>query len=127
MPYMNLRPFRVNAGAVHSYIWGPATTSYITDLEAGSSVLAVSTAGRARPVTVGRVKIEVRPLLLVRAEVEGAHLNVFLQDDWHVRVFDASLRPRNSSEIRVGDRLLAHLSQPGRHVGLPVDETIEER
>ena len=127
MPYMNLRPFRVNAGAVHSYVWGPGMTHYVTDLEAGTSVLRVSTSGVARPVTVGRVKIEVRPLLHVRAVAGDQPLNLFLQDDWHVRVFDAAGKARNSSDLRKGDRLLAHLSSPARHVGLPVDETIEER
>jgi 3-dehydroquinate synthase II/3-amino-4-hydroxybenzoic acid synthase len=127
MPYMNLRPFRVNAGAIHSYVWGPGMTHYVTDLGAGANVLRVSTAGVARAVTVGRVKIEVRPLLLVSAVAEGQALNVFLQDDWHVRVFDARGMPCNSSDLRQGDRLLAHLSSPARHVGMPVDETIEER
>ncbi len=127
MPYMNLRPFRVNAGAVHSYVWGPGVTHYMTDLEAGVSVLRVATSGIASAVTVGRVKIEVRPLLHVRAVADGHPVNVFLQDDWHVRVFDAAGRPRNSSDVRKGDRLLAHVSSQARHVGMPVDETIEER
>jgi 3-dehydroquinate synthase II/3-amino-4-hydroxybenzoic acid synthase len=127
LPYMNLRPFRVNAGAVHSYVWTPGgRTAYITDLAVGESVLAVDTAGRARPTLVGRVKTEVRPLRLIVVEAGGTKLNVLLQDDWHVRVFDADGGVRNVSTIARGDRLLAYVDDPGRHVGIKVDETIEE-
>ncbi|HHU32879.1 MAG TPA: 3-dehydroquinate synthase, partial [Clostridia bacterium] len=49
LPYMNLRPFRVNAGAVHSYIWMPNDKAeYLTDLKVGSKVLCVNTEGKAR-------------------------------------------------------------------------------
>lgn len=127
LPYMNLRPFRVNAGAVHSYIWGPGgTAEYLSDLAAGSRVLCVDTAGRTRALTVGRVKVEARPLLLIRGEAEGQRLNVIVQDDWHIRLMGADGQPKNATEIRPGDELLCHLCRPGRHVGIPVTETILE-
>jgi 3-amino-4-hydroxybenzoic acid synthase len=127
LPYMNLRPFRVNAGAVHSYVWADGVTEYITDLQAGSTVMAVSASGIARPVIVGRIKTERRPLRLIEAEYEGAKINLFLQDDWHVRIFDAERRVRNCTDIKPGDKVLAHVCAPGRHVGIKVSETIEER
>ena len=125
LPYMNLRPFRVNAGGVHSYVWGPGgRTSYITDLGAGEQVWAVNSAGRARPAVVGRIKIEIRPMRLI--ELDGG-INVFLQDDWHVRVLDGDGAPTNCSSIRPGYRLLGMRDAPGRHVGISVHETIVER
>ena len=129
LPYMNLRPFRVNAGAVHSYVWGESVAEYLTDLGPGSTVLAVNTEGRARPVVVGRVKTEVRPLRLIQMEVEGheAAINVFLQDDWHVRVFNAEGQPCNLTEVKEGDEMMVHTAIPGRHVGIPVSESIVER
>lgn len=127
LPYMNLRPFRVNAGAVHSYVWTPGgRTAYITDLAAGERVLAVTTTGRARPVIVGRVKIEMRPLRLIACQVGDALLNVVVQDDWHVRLFDAEGEVRNITTITPGDRLLALPATPGRHVGIAVSESIVE-
>lgn len=127
LPYMNLRPFRVNAGGIHMYAWGPeGRTPYLSDLGAGERVLAVNTAGRARPVVVGRIKAEVRPLRLIECRAGETTINVFLQDDWHVRVFDSAGTVRNSTDIRVGDRLLCTLDRPGRHVGIPVTETIAE-
>lgn len=128
LPYMNLRPFRVNAGALHLYVWGPNDRAvYLSDLRAGSEVLAVNAEGRTRPVTVGRVKIERRPLLLIEAEIDGREVNTFIQDDWHVRMMGADGEIRPSAEIRVGDRLLGYLDRPGRHVGIRIDETIDER
>jgi 3-dehydroquinate synthase II/3-amino-4-hydroxybenzoic acid synthase len=127
LPYMNLRPFRVNAGAVHSYVWAPRNrTQYITDLRAGESVLAVATDGRARAVLVGRVKIEMRPLRLIECRLGDQLINTIVQDDWHVRLFDAAGAVRNCTSIRPGDRMLALPAVPGRHVGIAVSEQIEE-
>jgi 3-amino-4-hydroxybenzoic acid synthase len=127
LPYMKLRPFRVNAGGIHMYAWAPnGRTPYLSELGAGETVLAVNTSGQARPVVVGRIKAEVRPLRLIECRVAERALNVFLQDDWHVRVFDGSGAVRNSTDIHVGDSLLCTLDRPGRHVGIPVTETIAE-
>jgi 3-dehydroquinate synthase II/3-amino-4-hydroxybenzoic acid synthase len=69
LPYMELRPFRVNAGAIHSYVWGPDNMSpYLSELKAGSKLLCVDTGGNAREVAVGRAKIETRPLLMICAQ-----------------------------------------------------------
>jgi 3-amino-4-hydroxybenzoic acid synthase len=127
LPYMNLRTFRVNAGGVHLYVWGPDDrVGYLSDLRAGDKVVVVNSHGNARAVTIGRLKIETRPLLLIECEIEGVSINVFIQDDWHVRIFgsDGAIRP--SSEIKINDKLLGYLDQPGRHVGLRIDETIKE-
>ncbi|CFX77961.1 3-dehydroquinate synthase [Syntrophomonas zehnderi OL-4] len=128
LPYMNLRPFRVNAGAVHSYIWMPnETAEYLTDLKAGSRVLCVNTSGEIRELTVGRIKTEVRPLLLIKGEADGRELNVIVQDDWHIRLMGADGKPKNATKIKPGDELLAYLCEPGRHVGIKVGETILEK
>lgn len=128
LPYMNLRPFRVNAGAVHSYVWMPDNTAeYITDLAAGSRVLCVNTKGETRVLTVGRIKTEMRPLLLISGEAAGKEINVIVQDDWHIRLMGADGKPKNATALQPGDKLLAYVCEPGRHVGIKVDETIIER
>ena len=128
LPYMNLRPFRVNAGAIHSYVWMPNDSAeYLSDLAAGSRALCVDTAGKARELTVGRVKIEVRPLLLIKGTAAGKEINVIVQDDWHIRLMGADGQPKNASLIRPGDELLAYVCEPGRHVGIKVNETIIEK
>lgn len=70
LPHMNLREFRVNIGAVHSYIWGgDGRALYLSEMRAGSQVLCVDRRVRARTITVGRAKIERRPLLNIRCRI----------------------------------------------------------
>lgn len=128
LPYMELRPFRVNAGAVHSYVYNVENrTDYMTELRAGSPVMVVGTDGRTRRATVGRMKTEMRPLRLIEVEFAGGErVNVLMQDDWHVRIFSADAKPLNITELKAGDKVLGHVASPGRHVGIKVDEHIFE-
>jgi 3-dehydroquinate synthase class II len=72
--YVASRPFRVNAGAVHSYILQPdGTTRYLSELRAGDELLVVDArSGRTRTVILGRAKIERRPLLLIQCRSEDS-------------------------------------------------------
>lgn len=127
LPYMELRPFRVNAGAVHSYVWGPnSNTSYMTELKSGSMVLCVDTEGNTREVSVGRVKTEMRPLLKIEVEAQNIRVNTIVQDDWHIRIFGGNGEARNASTIKAGEELLAYICEGGRHVGIKIDEKLEE-
>jgi 3-dehydroquinate synthase II/3-amino-4-hydroxybenzoic acid synthase len=128
LPYMELRPFRVNAGAVHSYVYNQDNrTDYMTELRAGSPVMVVDASGAARRAAVGRMKTEVRPLRLIEIEfASGQRANIIMQDDWHVRIFSADAKPLNITELKPGDKVLGHIAKPGRHVGISVDEHIVE-
>ncbi|MEU4154997.1 3-dehydroquinate synthase II family protein [Actinoplanes sp. NPDC026670] len=129
LPYMPTRPFRVNAGAIMSYTMaGGGRTRYLSELGAGDTVLAVGADGRTRPVTVGRVKIETRPLLAIDATAPGGEpVSLIVQDDWHVRVLGPGGTVLNSTELRAGDEVLGHLPGRERHVGYPIDELCHER
>jgi 3-amino-4-hydroxybenzoic acid synthase len=134
LPYMPTRPFRVNAGAVMSYtLAGPERTRYLSELAAGDTVLAVGADGRTRRVTVGRVKIETRPLLSIEAVAPtGERANLIVQDDWHVRVLGPGPAPGqpavlNSTELKPGDEILGYLPGRDRHVGYPIDEQCFEQ
>lgn len=127
LPYMNLRPFRVNAGALHSYTWSiKNTTEYLADLKVGSTVLVVDTDGNTREICVGRIKIEERPMLLIEAEYKGVKINTIVQDDWHIRIFGKDGKVVNASNIVPGDELLGYICEGGRHVGIKINETIDE-
>lgn len=128
LPYMEKRPFRVNAGGVHSYVYlADGRTLYMSELGAGTQASVVDTSGSVRLAPIGRMKTEVRPLRLLEAEFEsGERINIFMQDDWHVRIFGSDAKPRNITELVPGDTVLAHLAVPGRHVGIPITESIEE-
>ncbi|MBA4357091.1 MAG: 3-dehydroquinate synthase II family protein, partial [Desulfovibrio sp.] len=98
-PYVAARPFRVNAGAVHAYAVLPGDrTCYLEELSAGREVLIVSADGQTSLATVGRVKIEVRPMLKITAKVlapDGAEVSgqVFLQNAETIRVTGADGTP----------------------------------
>jgi len=129
LPYMPTRPFRVNAGAIHSYtLSGEGRTNYLSELTAGSKVRAVDSKGATRLVTVGRVKIESRPLLAIDAVgPQGEQVNLIVQDDWHVRVLGPQGVVLNTTELRPGDRVLGYLPTAERHVGYPIDEFCLEK
>ncbi|MEU5610215.1 3-dehydroquinate synthase II family protein [Streptomyces sparsogenes] len=128
LPYMPTRPFRVNAGALHSYTLGPDNrTNYLSEVGSGSTLLAVGADGRTRRVVVGRAKLESRPLLEIRAHAEDGRLvGLTVQDDWHVRVLGPGGKVLNVTELRTGDELLGHLARDQRHVGLPIGEFCKE-
>ncbi|WP_232323908.1 3-dehydroquinate synthase II family protein [Catenuloplanes japonicus] len=129
LPYMPTRPFRVNAGAIMSYtLVSGERTAYLSELRAGDRVLAVGADGRTRSVTVGRIKIETRPLLAIDAVAPGGEtVNLIVQDDWHVRVLGPGGTVLNSTALRPGDEILGCLPDADRHVGYPIDETCVEQ
>jgi len=126
--YTRPRPFRVNAGALHSYTLLPdGTTRYLSELQPGERVLVVTPRGRARSVRVGRIKIERRPLHLIGARAEVGERTVFLQEAETVRLSNPSSQGIATTELKVGDRVLGVALPPGRHLGRAVEETVHEQ
>jgi 3-amino-4-hydroxybenzoic acid synthase len=124
LPYMPTRPFRVNAGAVSSYVLSSLErTNYLSELRQGDSVIGVRVNGDTRPLVVGRAKIETRPLLLIKARsADGDTASVILQNDWHVRVLGPASVVHNITELKVGSVILGYTAARSRHVGMAVDE-----
>ncbi len=126
--YVAARPFRVNAGAVHAYVYLPdGTTKYLSELRAGDEVLAVDAEGRARSVIVGRVKVERRPLLLVEAKADGRRPTTIVQNAETIRFVTPEGGARSVSQVKVGDEVLLRIEEGGRHFGMRIQETIAER
>jgi len=126
--YVEPRPFRVNAGAVHAYILVPGgKTRYLSELQAGDEVSIVDAEGNTRTSVVGRVKIERRPLLLVEAEFEGEKFRTLVQNAETINLVDKSGKPISVTELKPGDEVLVHVERGGRHFGIKVDETLIER
>ena len=129
--YVAARPFRVNAGAVHAYARLPHDrTCYLGEFRAGQEVLIVDADGSTSVATLGRVKIEVRPMLLVEAEAEtpegpkrGA---VFLQNAETIRLTAPDGTPLSVVSLKPGDTVLCRLDQAGRHFGMRIQEEIRE-
>ncbi len=128
-PYVAARPFRVNAGSLSMYTLGSLqNTRYLSELKAGDEVIVVNREGKTRKANVGRVKIEIRPLMLIEAQVEGKTIKTILQTLKTIRV----VTPKGSTsvtELKEGDEVMVHLSaKGGRHFGVSVtEETVIER
>ena len=121
------RPFRVNAGAAHSYVlMADGATRYLSELEAGDAVLAAEPGGAARAVRVGRIKIERRPLVVVTGDDRGTARTIFLQEAETVRLSTAEGR-RATTELAPGGSAHGARLPAARHLGRAVEETIEER
>ena len=125
--YVDSRPFRVNAGPVHSYILVPGDkTRYLSDLKAGDEVLVVNTIGSARTSVIGRVKIEKRPLILIEVVAEDMTFNIILQNAETIRLISDSV-PKSIIDLHEGDSVLLWVDISGRHFGMKVDERIIEK
>lgn len=129
--YVAARPFRVNAGAVHAYARLPHDkTCYLGELTAGQEVLIVGADGQTTVATLGRVKIEVRPMLLIEAEVRGPQGTqrgaVFLQNAETIRLTAPDGTPRSVVTLRPGDTVLCRTDEAGRHFGMRIQEEIRE-
>ena len=128
-PYVQSRPFRVNAGSLSMYTLASLqNTRYLSELKAGDEVLIVDRKGKVRPANVGRIKIELRPLILVEAEVEGKKIKTILQNAETIRLVTVK-GSMPVTELKAGVEVLAHVATSGgRHFGVAVpDETVIER
>ncbi|HWQ65422.1 MAG TPA: 3-dehydroquinate synthase II [Methanospirillum sp.] len=127
-PYVAPRPFRVNAGAVHAYLkLSDGKTAYLADLKAGNRVMVSGAKGSCREATVGRVKIELRPLLLVEAEFKGAPVSIILQNAETIRLAKPDGGAISVAVLKPGDIVLGAIESGGRHFGMAVKETILEK
>ncbi|MBZ3936341.1 3-dehydroquinate synthase II [Methanimicrococcus blatticola] len=125
-PYVASRPFRVNAGAVYSYLKINEITRYLSELKAGDDVTIVGADGKTRPGIVGRVKIESRPMMLLEAEAEGKRLKVILQNAETVKLVKPDGKSVSITNLKVGDEVFVKIEEAGRHFGMKVTEKIIE-
>jgi 3-dehydroquinate synthase II len=127
-PFVNTRPFRVNAGPVHAYIrMADGATKYLSEIRAGDRVLIVNFEGKSYPAVVGRTKVERRPLVLIEAEEKGQTISVILQIAETIRLIQPDGKAVSLIDLREGSEVLIYREKGGRHFGVQIDETIIER
>jgi 3-dehydroquinate synthase II len=137
-PFVASRPFRVNAGDVSAYILVPNDdpekayrTKYLSELQGGDKVLIVNSEGYTRIVSVGRVKIETRPMLRFELEVtKGARtipIYCICQNAETIYLIDINGNVKSVVDIKVGDEVLVHIGPGATHFGTAIKETIIEK
>ena len=127
--FVPTRPFRVNAGAVHSYIlMADSTTKYLSELQMGDEVMVLSSQGEKKTATVGRTKIEKRPFILFRwLDKNHNEAGAFLQQAETVRLVDTDGNLIQITQLKKGDTLKGWANGIGRHVGIPISAKVVER
>lgn len=127
-PYVEPRPFRVNAGAVHAYILMPnGKTKYLDELKTGDDVLITNQKGETFASSVGRLKIEKRPMLNVIADAGDKEVSLILQNAETIRLTKPSGEPISVVKLAKGDKVLGYTEEGGRHFGFKISETISEK
>ncbi len=127
--FVPTRPFRVNAGAAHSYILkADGSTAYLSELKMGDEIMVVSGSGESRSATVGRVKIERRPLILFRWRDENDNeAGTLLQQAETVRLVTSSIDLVSITQLVKGTNLIGWHGGMGRHIGIPISAEVTEK
>jgi 3-dehydroquinate synthase II len=124
------RPFRVNAGAVHCYLYTPTKTFYLSELKSGSEVFVINNKGYGRSVPLGRNKIERRPMVQVTAVAaeNKEPISIIVQLAETIRFGAKTGRGYITvDQLKTGDKVLAYFpSCKARHFGTEVNEFIQE-
>ena len=126
--YVPTRPFRVNAGAVHSYaLMADGSTRYLSELSAGEDVAIVSSDGSRRSATIGRLKIERRPFLLVRFLSGDSEGQIIAQQVETVRLVTPSGGQISITDAAAGDEISILCDQRMRHMGIALEGGMVEK
>ncbi|MCS5532687.1 MAG: 3-dehydroquinate synthase II [Candidatus Poseidoniaceae archaeon] len=127
--YVPSRPFRVNAGPPHAYIvMADRTTKYLSELKAGDEVLIVSDSQNCKSATIGRLKIERRPMLLFSFKnTNDKESQVFTQQAETVRLVTSQRKLIAVTDLTIGEQILGWSSRDARHIGVAVPSEVVER
>ena len=147
--FVPTRPFRVNAGPVHSYILlgDGITTKYLCELQPSDQVIVYNTQTKSsKSVAVGRLKEEIRPCVLVELETQtadefgeilGPRGQVFLQQAETVRLAQTSGNFTRVTDLEAQsggngvdtkrEPILLRVMETGTHVGKIYTGKVEER
>ncbi|SIS59023.1 3-dehydroquinate synthase II [Salimicrobium flavidum] len=119
------RPFRINAGSFHQYIYQNEKTKYLHEWKAGDEVI-VTDEDEERVIPLGRVKLEKRPFIRVECMREGKKISATLQRSTSVFVVEDQEGEIPILDVEEGQKILVHTDEPGRHLGEKIDEVIFE-
>ena len=126
--YVPNRPFRINAGAIHSYIlMADGRTKYMSELETGNEIAILSSSGSIETAVIGRLKIELRPLLVIRFEVSGEEGQAVVQQAETVRFVSPTGTAVSVTNAKAGDKITVFTDDRVRHIGIALDGEMVEK
>ena len=136
--FISSRPFRVNAGDVSAYILVPSDdpdvlykTKYLSEIKGGDKVFAVDYMGNTRVVTVGRAKVETRPMLRFLFEAhkgsETYKIACICQNAETINLVDLHGKAKPVVNVSKGEEYLVHIGPGATHFGTIIKENIIEK
>ncbi|MCP3029866.1 3-dehydroquinate synthase II [Halobacillus sp. A1] len=120
------RPFRINCGAFHQYLYQKTKTYYLHELTPGEKLI-LTDEKIEREISIGRVKTEKRPFVRVEGEIGGRTISATLQQSSSVYLMEESEGEIPLLQLKTGHKVLGLMDKPGRHLGEQIDEVIEEK
>tara|TARA_B100000214_G_scaffold186676_1_gene134602 strand:+ start:10493 stop:11461 length:969 start_codon:yes stop_codon:yes gene_type:complete len=123
------RPFRVNAGSVHSYVlMSDNSTRYLSELKAGDEVAVISSSGHRRKCIIGRLKIERRPFLIIRFKAKNEEVGqIILQQAETVRLIDKLGNALSVTDLEINDEIIIRSQNQMRHIGKAIEGEMTEK
>ncbi len=126
--FVPTRPFRVNAGAIHSYVlMSDGKTKYLSELNSGDEVAIASEKGTYEKATIGRLKIEHRPLLMIRYSTLDSEGQIVVQQAETVRMVSPEKEVISVTDLEPGDLISVIIDNRARHIGMAVDGEVVEK
>ena len=126
--YVPTRPFRVNAGAIHSYaLMADGKTKYLSELNSGDEVAILASSGNQEKATIGRLKIETRPLLMIRFETQDSEGQIVVQQAETVRLVSPNGGAISVTKAKEGDKISILADDRARHIGLALNAGVKEK
>ena len=126
--FVPTRPFRVNAGPANSYVlMSDNSTKYLSELKMGDEVMIVNSSGFTKSGTIGRIKIEKRPFILIKwIDANNNEAGTFLQQAETVRLVTPDGSLQSVTELNPNTKVLGANFESGRHVGEIINAKVTE-
>lgn len=126
--YVPIRPFRINAGSVNMYVlMANGETKYISEIKSGDEILIAQEGGVTRTAIVGRIKIEHRPLILLRWQNRnGNNHHATIQQAETVRIVAKSGDCISVTNIEDKTQIVTYENNSTRHIGKKVSSSVTE-
>ena len=103
------------------------STKYISELTSGDKILLVDLDGETRTASIGRVKIEHRPLILLKwSNRNGNNYHACIQQAETVRLVSSAGKTVSITELSSDTEIITYESQTTRHIGKSVSSSVLE-
>jgi len=96
-------------------------------LISGDEVAILSSSGIQEKATVGRLKVETRPLLMIRFETPDSEGQLVVQQAETVRLISPNEGAISATHAKEGDKISILTDDKARHIGLALNAGVKEK